>query len=100
MKMHPTSRFALALGLALSVSTHVFAAYNWGSSGLVGAGTQNCLAIQPGGTGVMVSAADISGFQRSTDYGVHWRTCNVGTPVGGPSKVACVIFSNNPSTPN
>ena len=87
--------FTLAAGAQL---TH--AAVTWTPSGVDGGGFQNVLAIQPGGTGVLISGADVSGLQRSTDYGVSWRAVNIGTPTSGPSKIATVIFSNDPLQTN
>src|SRR3954462_12408366 len=91
--------FALALGLAAASSAFA-QSYTWKASGLVGAGTQNCLAIQPGGTGVILSASDVSGIQRSTDSGQNWQGANVGTPVGGPGKVAVVAWTNSTTHAN
>lgn len=48
----------------------------------------------------MISAADVAGFQRTTNYGVQWYGANAGVPPSAPPKVATVAFSNNPSTPN
>src|SRR5581483_7987511 len=95
----PCRRISIS-ALAVMLAGVCQASYNWGPSGLDGSGLQQSLAIQTG-TGVVISAGDVSGFNRSTDYGVHWYTSNTGvTPVTAIPQPATVVSSNNPATPN
>lgn len=90
---------ALASLLALSV-VPLSRAFSWSASQLDGAGTQNCIAIQPGGTGVILSASDVSGLQRSANYGASWQGVNIGVPASGPGKAAVVCWSNSSTHAN
>src|SRR6266536_3275717 len=38
-------------------------------SGVEGGGFQNVVAVDPSGSGALLSGGDVSGFQRSTDWG-------------------------------
>lgn len=99
MKTIPIASVALATLLALSVPQSS-RAFSWAASGLDGAGTQNCIAIQPNGSGTILSASDVSGIQRSTDYGKSWQGVNQGMAPGAPGKAATVVWSNNSSNVN
>lgn len=52
--------------------------YQWKTSGIIGAGFQNTVAIDPRNNGVVLSGADVSGIHRSADWGDLWVTSNVG----------------------
>src|SRR5947209_7378681 len=47
-------------------------------SGLEGGGFENVVAVDPSGSGLLLAGGDVSGFQRSTDWGSHWQTANGG----------------------
>jgi hypothetical protein len=62
-------------------------------SGLDGAGFQNVVAIDPRGTGLVLSGGDVAGIQRSTDWGQTWQTSNLGMANLNQFKVAALAFS-------
>lgn len=85
--------------LALGAAGICHATYSWGPSGLDGSGEQVCLAVQPGGTGVVISAGDVSGFLRSTDLGQHWRVSNAGIRTSAiPNTVSAAFDPYNTNT--
>lgn len=90
-----SSSAASCLALLLTAS-HIASAqtYTWSNSGIDGGGYQNAIAIQPGGTNLVISAGDVSGFHRSTDFGLNWKTSNVGAAVGidGAPHLSSVVF--------
>jgi hypothetical protein len=62
-------------------------------SGLEGGGFENVVAVDPSGSGVLLAGGDVSGFQRSTDWGAHWETANGGITTQSELQVAAIAFS-------
>lgn len=67
--------------------------YSWRASGIDGAGFQNCVVVDPSGSGVILSLADVAGFHRSEDWGDTWRTSNTGLYNQTHLKIASARFS-------
>ena len=65
-------------------------------SGLIGGGIENVVAVDPGGSGVVLAGGDVAGIHRSTDWGQTWRPVNGSVTIGGLA-VAALQFS--PSVP-
>src|SRR5437667_2620089 len=65
----------------------------FGGSGLEGGGFENVVAVDPSGSGVLLAGGDVSGFQRSTDWGAHWDTANGGITMESQLHVAAIAFS-------
>src|SRR5439155_15444497 len=63
-------------------------------SGVEGGGFQNVVAVDPSGSGVLLAGGDVSGFQRSTDWGAHWETANGGITTQSELLVATIAFSD------
>ncbi len=63
-------------------------------SGLDGGGFQSVVAINPFDPSVVISGADTSGFQRSTNAGNSWQLSNQGLTEKQKLVVASVVFSN------
>ena len=61
---------AISLTALIALASSMQAALTWAPSGVEGGGFQNVLAIRQDGTGVMISGADVAGFQRTTNYGL------------------------------
>jgi hypothetical protein len=64
-------------------------------SGFEGGGVQNVVAADPSGSGVVLAGGDVSGFQRSTDWGIHWKTSNEGITTNSEMMVATIAFSED-----
>jgi len=62
-------------------------------SGLDGGGFVNVVAYDPSGSGVVLAGGDVSGIQRSTDFGRTWAPANTGVAGLAQLKVASLLFS-------
>jgi len=62
-------------------------------SGLEGGGFENVVAIDPSGSGTVLAGGDVSGFERSTDWGATWKTANRGLSTQSELRVAAIAFS-------
>lgn len=62
-------------------------------SGLDGGGFVNVVAYDPSGSGVVLAGGDVSGIQRSTDFGRTWAPANTGVEGLAELKVASLLFS-------
>src|SRR5207244_693485 len=63
-------------------------------SGVEGGGFENVVVVDPSGSGVVLAGGDVSGFQRSTDWGVTWKTANRGFSMESELHVAAIAFSD------
>lgn len=64
----------------------------WSSSGVNGAGFVNTIAIDPNSTGLVIAGGDVSGLQRSTDWGARWTPANGGATSTNHLRMAVVAF--------
>lgn len=103
MKRRPTllivsacTLFASLIGLGPTAEATA-PALAFSATGYEGGGFQNVLAVDPAGSGLMLSGADVSGFHRSLDWGRTWTTSNTGIGSATQLKVATIAFS--PSVP-
>ena len=60
-------------------------------SGLDGGGEQNTVARNPNSTGVVISGADVAGFQRGTGNGTLFYPRNAGATSSADLSVASVV---------
>ena len=88
---------ALVWTLAGAVSPSASGATGFRQSGIVGGGFVNVITVDPSGSGLVIAGGDVSGLQRSTDFGDTWTQVNTGITGIDQLKVASVAFS--PSTP-
>lgn len=75
------------------ISSQPATGWSFGESGLDGAGFQNVVDIDPAGSGVVLSGADVAGIHRSTNLGVDWQTSNEGINSLSKMKVADIAWS-------
>ncbi|MFN8104568.1 MAG: hypothetical protein U0U69_08920 [Acidimicrobiia bacterium] len=68
-------------------------AYASESSGLDGGGFQNAVAVDPFGTGTVLSGGDVSGLSLSTNSGDTWRPVNSAMVNTSQMQVATIVFS-------
>jgi len=62
-------------------------------TGLEGAGFQNVVAVDPFGSGVVLSGGDVSGIHRSTDRGDTWLPVNAAFTNSAQLRIASIVFS-------
>ncbi|CAN5490853.1 hypothetical protein BH11MYX1_BH11MYX1_28360 [soil metagenome] len=90
----PVVHFASMRAAAGKPSLAVTYAQRWTftGGGVHGGGFQNGLAFAPDDHDIVLSAADVSGIQRSTDGGAHWTTSDLGL---SEERVATVVFDGD-----
>jgi hypothetical protein len=69
------------------------------ASGIDGGGFVNVVAVDPRRTGVVLAGGDVSGIQRSTDWGRSWSVSDKGFNTSAELKVAALAYApDNPDT--
>lgn len=64
----------------------------WTASGIDGAGFINTIAIDPNSTGLVLCGGDVSGIQRSIDWGANWEAANGAATGTNHLRVATIAF--------
>lgn len=75
------------------VASQTTGAWTFGASGLDGAGFQNVVALDPTGSGAVLSGADVAGVHRSSNFGLEWRQANSGLDSLSKLKIAALAWS-------
>jgi hypothetical protein len=63
------------------------------SGGIDGGGFQNVVAVDPHGTGIVISGADVSGFQVGSNNGTSFSPRNKAATTSGDLSVATIKFA-------
>ena len=90
---------ALAVsGVAARAASSTIARYSFAASSLAGGGFENVIAADPRHNGVVISGSDVTGVQRSTDFGTTWLPAQHGTLDQTYHPVAAIAF--DPKSPS
>ncbi|MCC2683796.1 MAG: hypothetical protein K0R75_695, partial [Paenibacillaceae bacterium] len=88
---------ALVLILAFIGQAQAFASVPFQGTGMDAGGFQSTIAADPFHQGVLLSGADVSGFNRSTDTGDTWSLSNGGINDRQLMQTAAIAFSQQTS---